>query len=28
LPFIGSDTGGFFGNPNEELMTRWFQASA
>jgi alpha 1,3-glucosidase len=23
LPFIGSDTGGFFGNPNEELMTRW-----
>jgi alpha 1,3-glucosidase len=28
LPFIGSDTGGFFGNPNEELLTRWFQASA
>ena len=28
LPFIGSDTGGFFGNPNEELMTRWFQVSA
>jgi alpha 1,3-glucosidase len=28
LPFIGSDSGGFFGNPNAELMTRWFQASA
>ena len=26
LPFIGSDSGGFFGNPNAELMTRWFQA--
>lgn len=28
LPFIGSDAGGFFGNPDAELMTRWFQAAA
>ncbi|KAJ4458943.1 putative Neutral alpha-glucosidase AB [Paratrimastix pyriformis] len=28
LPFVGSDVGGFFGNPNEELFVRWYQAGA
>jgi alpha-glucosidase len=26
-PFIGSDIGGFFGSPDGELLTRWYQAS-
>lgn len=25
LPFSGADVGGFFGNPDAELMTRWYQ---
>jgi len=28
LPFCGSDIGGFFGNPDAELLTRWYQAAA
>jgi alpha 1,3-glucosidase len=28
LSFAGADIGGFFGNPDVELMTRWFQAAA
>jgi hypothetical protein len=28
LTFAGADVGGFFKNPNAELMTRWFQAGA
>lgn len=28
LPFVGADVGGFFGNPDAELMTRWMQAGA
>ena len=28
LPFIGADVGGFFGNPDAELMTQWMQAGA
>jgi len=28
LPFAGADMGGFFGNPEEELMIRWYQAGA
>ncbi|EGG19928.1 alpha-glucosidase II [Cavenderia fasciculata] len=28
LSFTGADVGGFFGNPDGELMTRWFQAGA
>ena len=28
LPFIGADVGGFFGNPDSELFTRWMQAGA
>jgi len=28
MPFVGADVGGFFGNPDEELFTRWFQAGA
>mmetsp|Transcript_52531 Transcript_52531/g.63315 ORF Transcript_52531/g.63315 Transcript_52531/m.63315 type:complete len:1073 (+) Transcript_52531:78-3296(+) len=28
LSFVGADVGGFFGNPNAELMTRWMQAGA
>lgn len=28
LPFNGADVGGFFGNPNAELMTRWYQLGA
>jgi len=27
FPFAGSDIGGFFGNPEEELLSRWFQAA-
>jgi len=28
LPFAGADVGGFFGNPDAELSTRWYQAGA
>ncbi|ROT39009.1 neutral alpha-glucosidase AB [Sodiomyces alkalinus F11] len=28
FPFGGSDVGGFFGNPEAELLTRWYQAGA
>lgn len=26
LPFCGADVGGFFGNPDATLLTRWYQA--
>lgn len=28
IPFCGADVGGFFNNPNEELLARWYQAGA
>lgn len=28
FPFGGADVGGFFGNPDKELLTRWYQAGA
>ncbi|WPT16627.1 Putative glucan 1,3-alpha-glucosidase [Picochlorum sp. SENEW3] len=28
LPFNGADVGGFFGNPDAELLTRWYQLGA
>jgi len=28
LTFSGADVGGFFGNPDGELVTRWYQAAA
>ncbi|CAG8642958.1 19024_t:CDS:10, partial [Racocetra persica] len=28
LPFSGADVGGFFGNPEPELLVRWYQAGA
>lgn len=28
ISFCGSDVGGFFGNPQEELFVRWYQAAA
>ncbi|CAI5451399.1 unnamed protein product [Caenorhabditis angaria] len=28
IPFVGADVGGFFGNPDEQLLTRWYQAGA
>lgn len=28
FPFTGADVGGFFGNPEKELLTRWYQAGA
>lgn len=28
FPFSGADVGGFFGNPDKELQTRWMQAGA
>ncbi|KAK4003509.1 hypothetical protein OUZ56_005269 [Daphnia magna] len=28
IPFCGADVGGFFNNPNTELLTRWYQAGA
>ncbi|PNY29282.1 Glucosidase 2 subunit alpha [Tolypocladium capitatum] len=27
-PFAGADVGGFFGNPEKDLMARWYQAGA
>jgi mannosyl-oligosaccharide alpha-1,3-glucosidase len=27
-PFVGADVGGFFGNPDIELLVRWYQAAA
>ena len=28
LGFLGADVGGFFGNPDPELLTRWYQLGA
>lgn len=28
LPNVGADVGGFFGNPDAELLTRWYQVGA
>ncbi|KAF9986257.1 hypothetical protein BGZ65_008301 [Modicella reniformis] len=28
ISFAGADVGGFFGNPDAELLTRWYQAGA
>ena len=28
LPFIGADVGGFFNNPEEELLIRWYQTAS
>ena len=28
LSFTGADVGGFFGNPDPELLTRWYQVLA
>lgn len=28
LTFVGADVGGFFDNPEEELLVRWYQAAA
>ncbi|KAK9857969.1 hypothetical protein WJX84_003134 [Apatococcus fuscideae] len=28
LPFVGADIAGFFGNPDAELFTRWYQLGA
>ena len=28
FPFSGADVGGFFGNPDKELLARWYQAGA
>ncbi|KAK6766925.1 hypothetical protein RB195_026284 [Necator americanus] len=28
IPHVGADVGGFFGNPEEELLVRWYQAGA
>lgn len=28
ISFVGSDVGGFFGNPSTEILTRWYQAGA
>ncbi len=25
VPLVGADVGGFFRNPDEELLTRWYQ---
>ena len=27
LPFVGADVGGFFGDPQPELLVRWYQVS-
>lgn len=28
FPFAGADVGGFFGNPDKDLLTRWYQSGA
>lgn len=28
MPFAGADVGGFFGNPDSDLLARWYQAGA
>ena len=28
MTFVGADVGGFFGNPDAELMVRWYQAAS
>lgn len=28
IPFVGADVGGFFRNPEEELLIRWYQMGA
>ena len=28
VPFVGADVGGFFFNPDSELLVRWYQAGA
>jgi len=28
LTFAGADVGGFFGNPDVELLVRWYQVSS
>lgn len=28
IPFVGADVGGFFRNPDEELLVRWYQLGA
>ena len=28
IPFVGADVGGFFDDPDAELLTRWFQVAA
>ena len=28
FPFSGADVGGFFGNPDKDLLTRWYQSGA
>jgi alpha 1,3-glucosidase len=28
LTFSGADVGGFFGNPDSELLVRWYQAGS
>lgn len=28
MPFVGADVGGFFGNPDAELVWRWYQIGA
>ncbi|KAM3717044.1 Neutral alpha-glucosidase AB [Dirofilaria immitis] len=28
IPHVGADIGGFFGNPDEQLLIRWYQAAA
>lgn len=28
MSFVGSDVGGFFGNPEHEILVRWYQAGA
>ena len=28
IPFCGADVGGFFNNPDSELIARWYQAGA
>lgn len=28
IPFVGADVGGFFRNPDEELLARWYQVGS